>query len=56
MSPFNEARHYLNQGIAEYEFQRCKFDAKTWLYIGNLDRAIHLTQVALFIRRIQKVS
>jgi hypothetical protein len=56
MTPINEARSYIRQGIAGYEYGRLKHDAKVWLELGNLDRAIRCTQVCLFIGRIQKFT
>lgn len=56
LSPLAEARRYVANGLADYEYGRLKHDAKVWLYLGKLDRAIHCTQVCLFIGRLQRFT
>lgn len=63
MSPFNVARTYIADGIADYEFELLKSQALVCLYNyratgkdAYLAQAIRATQIALFIRRLQRVS
>ena len=49
-----EARRYVRQGLAEYEGATCKWQAKVALHMGDLERAIYLTMVALYIHRLIK--
>lgn len=48
------AQSYVRQGLAAYQYDRCKTDAKVCLHIGNLGAAIFNTQVALHIHRMTK--
>ncbi len=56
LDPLYEARRYIYQGIADYEYDRCKHDAKVCLYNGNLADAIHFTKVCLFIGRLRRFT
>lgn len=50
------ARHYVAEGLAQYELDICKRNASVCLFIGDLNGAMVNTRIALFITRLLKVS
>lgn len=50
------ARRYVADGHAEYYVNLCKEQSMVGLYIGDLSWAIRHTRIALYIRRLQRVS
>lgn len=56
LAALHQARSYLAQGLAGYEASLLRHNARIHLANGQLDRAIHNTQVALFLHRLRRVG
>lgn len=49
------AREYIRDGIAQYEYEKAKQDARLFYSLGDKSRAFYLLRIALFIKRIERV-
>ena len=56
MTPLYAARIAVLEGRTTYEIETCKAQARIALYLGDLDRAIYNTRVALYIARLIRVG